>query len=171
MEVDDDDDDDDDNILKQARDDVGESVVSEDAKRQKVEEDRKNAVNVADAIKHVEFGSGAWKVSEKFIFFASCMHVRPWLSAIISWKDLAAAMQKMAAYFWLTFKAEYKCRKESACKDFIKSVKDKKVKVIVPKEQWWIDHFKKCKADSPLPEYQMKSLLETIWFDKIRDKL
>ena len=80
-------------------------------------------------------------------------------------------MQKMAAYFWLTFKAEYKCRKESACKDFIKSVKDKKVKVIVPKEQWWIDHFKKCKADSPLPEYQMKSLLETIWFDKIRDKL
>ena len=75
-------------------------------KRQKAEEDRKSAVNVTDAIKHVEFGSGAWNVSEKIIFFASCMHVRPWLSASISWIDLAAAMQKMAAYFRLTFKAE-----------------------------------------------------------------
>ena len=93
--------DDDDTILKRARDDVGEPVVSEDAKRQKVEEDRKNAVNVADAIKYVEFGVGAWNVSEKFIFFASCMHVRPWLSANIPWKVLAAAMQKMAAYIRL----------------------------------------------------------------------
>ena len=164
-------DDDDDTILKRARDDVGEPVVSEDAKRQKVEEDRKNAVNVADAIKDVECGVGAWNVSEKFIFFASCMHVRPWLSANIPWKVLAAAMQKMAAYFLLTFKAQYKCRNEQACKDFIKSVKDKKVKVIVQEEQWWIDHFKKCKADNPLPEDQIKSLLETIWFDNIRDKL
>ena len=44
MEVDgdddDDDDDDDDTILKRARDDVSEPVVSEDAKRQKVEGDR-----------------------------------------------------------------------------------------------------------------------------------
>ena len=46
-----------DTILKRARDDVGEPVVSEDAKRQKVEEDRKNAVNVADAIQDAEFGS------------------------------------------------------------------------------------------------------------------
>ena len=61
-------------------------------------------MTVADAIKHVEFGSGAWNVSEKFIFFASCMHVRPWLSASISWKALAAAIQKMAAYFWLAFR-------------------------------------------------------------------
>ena len=75
-------DDDDDTILKRARDDVGEPVVSEDAKRQKVEEDRKNAVNVADAIKDVECGVGAWNVSEKFIFFASCMHVRPTTLAI-----------------------------------------------------------------------------------------
>jgi len=101
MEVDGDGDGDDDTILKRARDDVGEPVVSEDAKRQKVEEDRKNAVNVADAIKYVEFGVGAWNVSEKFIFFASCMHVRPWLSANIPWKVLAAAMQKMAAYIRL----------------------------------------------------------------------
>ena len=86
-------------------------------------------MTVADAIKHVEFGSGAWNVSEKIIFFASCMHARPWLSASISWKALAAAMKEMAAYFRLTFKAEYKCRNERVCKDFIKSVKDKKVKV------------------------------------------
>ena len=94
---------DDDTILKRARDDVSEPVVSEDAKRQKVEEDRKNAVNVADAIKHVEFGSGAWNVSEKFIFFASCMHARPSLSASISWKALSAAMKEMAAYFRLGY--------------------------------------------------------------------
>ncbi|MEC7609439.1 MAG: hypothetical protein VX964_04645 [Verrucomicrobiota bacterium] len=160
-----------DTILKWARDDVGEPVVSEDAKRQKVEEDRKNAVTVADAIKHVKFGSGVWNVSEKIIFFASCMHVRPWLSASISWKALSAAMKEMAAYFRLTFKAEYKCRNERVCKDFIKSVKDKKVKVPMPEEQWWIDHLKKCKDDSPLPEDQIISLLETKWFNKIRKKL
>ena len=84
---------------------------------------------------------------------------------------MAAAMKEMAAYFRLTFKAEYKCRNERVCKDFIKSVKDKMVKVIVPEEQWWIDHFKKCEADSPLPEGQIISLLETKWFDNIRDKL
>ena len=91
---------------------------------------------MADAIKCVEIDSGAWNVSEKFIFFASCMHVRPWLPASISWKALAAAMKEMAAYFRLTFKAEYKRRNERACKGFIKSVKVKKVKVPMPEEKW-----------------------------------
>ena len=71
MEVDGNGNGDDDNILKWVRDDVGEPVVSEDAKRQKVEEDRKNAVTVAEAIKHVKFDSGSWNVSEILIFFAS----------------------------------------------------------------------------------------------------
>ena len=67
MEVDDngDDDDDDDGdgdtTKKRAMD---EPVMSNDAKRRKVEEDRENAVNVAHAINDVELGSGKWSVSE-----------------------------------------------------------------------------------------------------------
>ena len=59
---------------------------------------------------------------------------------------MATAMQKMAAYFRLTFNAEYKYRGGDACKDFIRPLKPKDAKEM--QEQWWIDHFKKCKSDS-----------------------